>query len=120
MNDKGLHIIADFFECENANLLVDEANLKDLFVNSVRKNGMTPLQNFFYKFGEDGGITGYILLAESHVAIHTWPEKNNYLTFDIFVCNYTKDNTIGARKIYQEIKDAFKPKRVEETFLERE
>jgi S-adenosylmethionine decarboxylase proenzyme len=120
MNEKGLHIIANFFECENTSLLVNEEELRTLFINSVNKNGMTPLQNFFYKFGEDGGITGYILLSESHVSIHTWPEKNNYLAMDIFVCNYTKDNTDGARKVYEEIKAAFRPKKIEETFLERE
>ncbi len=120
MNEKGLHIIANFFDCKNDSLLVNEEELSNLLLNSVKKNKMTPLQNFFYKFGEGGGITGYILLSESHISIHTWPEKNNYLAMDIFVCNYSQDNTIGAKKIYEEIKEAFRPRKVEETFLERE
>ncbi len=119
MNGKGLHIIANFFGCENASLLVDKEKLNNLFLDSVKKNGLTHIHDFFYKFGE-GGITGYILLSESHISIHTWPEKENYVAMDIFVCNYSKDNVENAKKIYEELKFIFKPKRVEETFLDRE
>lgn len=122
MSEKGLHIIANFFECQNAELLINKEKLSELFLESVKKNNLTPLQNFFYKFpGDDeGGVTGYILLSESHVSIHTWPEKNNYIAMDIFVCNYSKNNTENARKIYEEIKKAFKPKKIEEKFIDRD
>lgn len=119
MNEKGLHIIANFFECENASLLVDKEKLNSFFIDCVKKNELIPLHDFFYRFGE-GGVTGYILLSESHISVHTWPEKENYVTIDIFVCNYTKDNTENAKKIYEELKSIFKPKNVEEIFLNRE
>lgn len=116
---QGIHIIANFFECRNKELLVNEEKLSRLIVNSVNENGLTILKKYFHKFGE-GGITGYLLLSESHVSIHTWPERNNYLTLDIFVCNYNKDNTEDAKKIFNQIKEAFNPENSEETFLERD
>ena len=120
MNERGLHIIANFFECENSYLLVDKEKLSKLLLEIVKKYELTPLHNFFHKFGEDEGITGYILLAESHISIHTWPERKNYLTLDIFVCNYNKDNTENAKKMFEELIWEFKPKKVEKQFIERD
>ena len=117
---KGVHIISNFFGCSNSELLVNKKMLEKFLTNSIKRNGMTVLKKHFHKFEEGGGITGYILLAESHVAIHTWPEKNNYLSFDIFVCNLSKDNTEGAQKIYEETIEAFKPEKKEERIIERD
>jgi len=47
-----------------------------------------------------------IMLKESHLCLHTWPE-NNYVSLDIFVCNYTKDNSNDAKNIFQELKQIF-------------
>ena len=117
---KGIHIISNFFGCKNHELLVNKKMLDKFLTKTIKKNGMTVLKKYFHKFQEGGGITGYVLLAESHVAIHTWPEKNNYLSFDIFVCNLSKDNTEGAEKIYKEIIEAFKPEKKEERIIERD
>lgn len=50
-----------------------------------------------------------IMLAESHLCLHTWPE-DNYVSLDIFVCNYTCDNSQNAKNIFQEIKTIFASK----------
>lgn len=117
---KGIHIISNFFGCKNGDLLVDKKKLDAFLTKAIKKNGLTILKKYFHKFGDEGGITGYILLAESHVAIHTWPEKDNYLSFDIFVCNLNTDNTIKAKKIYDEVVKGFQPKRKDEKFLDRD
>jgi len=119
MNESGLHIIANFFGCKNASLLVDKEKLSKLLVKSVEKNSLTILDKSFYKFDE-GGITGFLLLSESHISIHTWPERDNYLSLDIFVCNFNKDNTGDARNIYKELLNSFKPSKVVEKFMERD
>ncbi len=120
---KGIHIISNLFGCKNQELLVSRKKLESLLTSSIERNELTILRKDFYQFGEEekSGITGYMLLAESHVSIHTWPEpdNNNYIALDIFVCNYSKDNTENARKIYQELLDSFQPTRKEETFLRR-
>jgi S-adenosylmethionine decarboxylase proenzyme len=119
MDKAGIHIIANFFGCtENTNLLIDKDGLNQTLSEIVRKNKMNILSDSFYKFPE-GGVTGFLLLAESHVSIHTWPERDNYFSFDVFVCNYTKDNTESAKKILEDVKEIFKPKKVEEQFVER-
>ena len=56
-----------------------------------------------------GGITGTLLLAESHLAIHTWPERNG-VTLDVYVCNFTDDNTSKAEQLFEALMLAFRPK----------
>lgn len=119
MKKSGIHIIANLYKCKNASLLTEKSELSELMINTIKNNELNILDSSFHKFDE-GGITGYILLSESHVAIHTWPERDNYLTLDIFVCNYGKDNTESARKIYSKFKEKFKPEKSEESFIERD
>ena len=119
MEKKGIHILSNFFGCKNRELLVDRKKLSKLMTNVVKKNHLTILKSAFHKF-DDGGITGFLLLSESHISIHTWPEKDNYLALDIFVCNLEKDNTENAKKIYKELIKAFKPEKKDEQFIERD
>jgi len=51
-----------------------------------------------------------VLLAESHIAIHTWPEAG-FVTVDVYVCNYTTDNAAKAEQVFAELKAALKPQR---------
>jgi S-adenosylmethionine/arginine decarboxylase-like enzyme len=48
------------------------------------------------------------VLAESHLAIHTWPERDG-ATLDVYVCNYTADNTAKAEAVYAKLVKALKP-----------
>ena len=48
------------------------------------------------------------MLAESHLAIHTWPERQG-LTLDVYVCNYSADNSAKARKLFDQLVDYFQP-----------
>ena len=65
--------------------------LRDLCVSAARDAGLTVVGERFFQF-EPQGVTGTVLLAESHIAIHTWPEAG-FVTVDVYVCNYTTDNT---------------------------
>jgi len=49
------------------------------------KAGATTLDARFHHFGEEMGVTGFLLLAESHISIHTWPE-HHFAAIDLFVC----------------------------------
>jgi spermidine synthase len=59
--------------------------------------------------GQPGGITGAVLLAESHLAIHTWPERRG-VTLDVYVCNFTADNSARAQQLFDALVLAFRPK----------
>ena len=52
------------------------------------------------------GITGVVLLAESHLAVHTWPELGA-VTLDVYVCNHGADNTARANALLAHLLDAF-------------
>ena len=110
---KGLHIIADLYNCQKGELLVSAQKLKDLCVSACTDVGLTVLGDHFYQFdglegGQDGGATGAVVLAESHLAIHTWPERDG-ATLDVYVCNFTADNTSKAEAVYDRLMKALKP-----------
>lgn len=118
-NDKGIHILGDFYDVQNGQDEMLNADLLEKFCEQkVKAVGLTQVGKLFYQF-PGSGVTGVILLAESHVAIHTWPEKG-YLTLDIYVCNVSQDNTEKARLIYKYFKEFFLPQRVNHQEVERE
>jgi S-adenosylmethionine decarboxylase proenzyme len=110
---KGLHIIADLYNCQKGELLISSRKLRDLCVNACTDVGLTVLGDHFYQFdaldgGQNGGSTGAVVLAESHLAIHTWPERSG-ATLDVYVCNFTADNTDKAEAVYDKLMKALKP-----------
>ena len=110
---KGLHIIADLYNCAKSDFLVSSDKLQDLCVKACTDSGLTVLGHHFYQFdGADGtqtgGSTGAVVLAESHLAIHTWPERDG-ATLDVYVCNFTADNTAKAEAVYATLLKALKP-----------
>lgn len=116
--EKGVHILAEFFNCKNEEFLTDKVVLRASLISSVEKAGLTYLSDSFYKF-DNAGVTGVIVLSESHVAFHTWPERGNYVSLDVFTCNYTCDNTEKAHKLYQSIVEIFQPGKIELVSLRR-
>jgi S-adenosylmethionine decarboxylase proenzyme len=110
---KGLHIIADLYNCAKGELLVSSAQLRDLCVKACTDAGLTVLGDHFIQFDgadgtQQGGSTGAVVLAESHLAIHTWPETNS-ATLDVYVCNFTGDNTQKAEAVYKRLLQSLKP-----------
>lgn len=110
---KGLHIIGDLYNCAPGELLASADHLRALCTDACRRAGLTVLGAHFYQFeGVDatqvGGATGAVVLAESHLAIHTWPERNQ-ATLDVYVCNVTADNSRKAEHLTEILLDALKP-----------
>ena len=110
---KGLHIIADLYNCQKGELLASSDKLRELCVNACTGVGLTVLGDHFYQFDgadgtQSGGATGAVVLAESHLAIHTWPERDG-ATLDVYVCNFTADNTDKAEAVYAALTKALRP-----------
>lgn len=110
---KGLHIIADFYNCPDSKLLTSAALLGMRCVQACKTAGLTILGEHFYQFAsfdklQVGGATGAVVLAESHLAIHTWPERAG-ATLDIYVCNVSADNSRKAEQLYAELLFALQP-----------
>jgi S-adenosylmethionine decarboxylase proenzyme len=110
---KGLQIIADLYDCQASDLLTSAGALKKHCVAACTEAGLTVLGEHFYQFdgldeAQCGGATGAVVLAESHLAIHTWPELKQ-ATLDVYVCNVTADNSHKAEHLYQLMAQAMKP-----------
>ncbi len=80
----GNHILADLYGVD-AGLLRDGKALESLLRKAAVDAGARVLSSHFHSFGEGAGITGVVLLAESHISIHTWPESGVAVA-DIFMC----------------------------------
>jgi len=110
---KGLHIIADLYGCRNREMLASSAMLREACVAACQSVGLTVLGDHFYQFkGLDatqaGGATGAVIFAESHLAVHTWPERDG-ATLDVYVCNVTCDNSEKAEALYERLVEALVP-----------
>ena len=111
---QGLHLTADLYDCScDISLLINAEQLTDLCRKSIEKSKLKIVDEKFFTFPEQqeqpGGITGAVLLAESHLAIHTWPEIKG-ITLDVYVCNFSTDNSSKAETLMNELVTAFKPK----------
>jgi S-adenosylmethionine decarboxylase len=96
----GRHVIADLHDV-SAEVLGSIDFWKEILIDGAKKSGATVLSNHFHHFGEGYGITGVIVLAESHISIHTWPEKN-YAAIDVFMCG-TCDPEVAVDHITSKI-----------------
>ena len=123
----GLHLTADLRDCPVARaVMTDPEALRATCLATVCAAGLQPVGELFHRFtpapGADAnvpvGITGVVLLAESHLAVHTWPEIAA-VTLDVYVCNFGADNSARAHALLESLIDAFAPKRIERHALER-
>jgi spermidine synthase/S-adenosylmethionine decarboxylase len=110
----GLHILAEFHDCAcDADLLLAVARLRDLCLSACVGPGLTVVAEAFHGFGTadaPAGATGAVVLAESHLAVHTWPELAA-VTVDIYVCNFSQDNRAAAEAAFARLQHAFRPGR---------
>jgi S-adenosylmethionine decarboxylase proenzyme len=96
---QGLHITADLFDCSATEWLAAEPAALDALGQALaRQAGLAVVGSRFHGFGAGGGVTGVVLLAESHLALHTWPEQRA-ATLDVYVCNFSQDNSAKAEAL---------------------
>ncbi|WP_245987036.1 adenosylmethionine decarboxylase [Azospirillum thermophilum] len=78
----GTHLIIDLW---GASRLDDLDHVRETLVEAVRVAGATLLHIHLHHFTPNGGISGVAVLAESHISIHSWPERG-YAALDVFMC----------------------------------
>ena len=83
MNALGRHLLMELKDC-NGEVLDDVDALKDALLTAANEAGATVLDESFHRFSPHG-ISGVVIIAESHLFIHTWPEYS-YAAADIFTC----------------------------------
>lgn len=92
--------------------MTDPAALRALCIAAVTEAGLTPVGELFHVFPPPGGVTGVVLLAESHLAVHTWPERGA-VTLDAYVCDVSGDNSAAASALVDRLIAAFAPQQVQ-------
>ena len=110
---QGLHLTADLYQCScDSALMICADTIAQLCRSQTDASGLTLVEDKWVKFpewqGQPGGVTGAVLLAESHLAIHTWPETGN-VTIDVYVCNFSGDNSAKAQALMDGVVAAYAP-----------
>ena len=116
---QGLHLTADLRGCAPAQPPMHEPEaLRALCLAAVAGAGLQAVGELFHRFPAPGGVTGVVLLAESHLAVHTWPELGA-VTLDVYVCNLQGDNSARAEALLAALEAAFGATRAERHRLQR-
>jgi S-adenosylmethionine decarboxylase proenzyme len=88
MKSLGRHLLCEYHGCDREVLNSPEA-IRALLREAVVRAGATPLQDMVHAFSPHG-VTGVVVIAESHFSIHTWPEYG-FAAVDLFTCGDTVD-----------------------------
>ena len=99
----GTHLLVDLWGASN---LTDPARIDAALRDAADAARATILHGHFHHFGPDGGVSGVLVLAESHISIHTWPERD-FAAIDIFMCGAC--NPYDALPV---LKGAFQPRSI--------
>lgn len=100
----GTHLILDLWGAER---LDDREHIESALREIVTKANATLLHIHLHRFTPNGGISGVAVLAESHISVHTWPERG-YAAFDVFMCG-----DAAPHVAIEELRAAFRPSRLE-------
>lgn len=101
MNGLGLHVLMEFHDC-SVELLDDLNGLEATMNEAATAADATIIKSVFHQFAPQG-VTGVVIIAESHLAIHTWPE-HGYAAVDFFTCNTQMDYILSYNLIAEQLK----------------
>ncbi len=122
----GLHLTADLRGCAPISPAMTEPDaLRAACLAAIDEAGLQAVGELFHRYAPapgagaaPAGITGVVLLAESHLAVHTWPELEA-ATLDVYVCNLGSDNSAKAEALLAALVEVFAPASVERHALRR-
>ena len=115
----GLHLTADLSGCAaETPAMTDPQALRGACLAAVQAAGLQAVGELFHRFTprpgttHPPGVTGVVLLAESHLAVHTWPELGA-VTLDVYVCNLGADHAAQAEAVMARLVALFTPAQIE-------
>lgn len=108
----GYHVIAELGQC-NTELLTDLSFIQTTVESAVLKAGATIINSHFHKFSPIG-VSGVILLSESHASIHTWPDRG-YASIDIYTCG----DHVDPRVAYEHIANCLQSAHTKVKYIQR-
>ncbi len=108
----GRHLIAELFECD-PKVLDSIEFIEEALLEAARASRSTIISHYSYRF-KPHGVSAYVLVAESHISIHTWPEYG-YAAVDVFTCGRHTDPWKGLEVLRRRLR----ARRVEVTEIVR-
>lgn len=99
----GRQVTVDFFDCDKG-LLNDHAKIQKLMEGAAKAAKATVVKSLFHQFNPYG-VSGVIVISESHLAIHTWPEYG-FASIDVFTCGPVVDPRICQRFLAKALKSS--------------
>ncbi len=112
MSALGVQILADLYDCDPA-ALDSEDGIRACMIEAARRCGATVVAHCFHRYSPHG-ISGVVVIAESHLAIHTWPE-HGYAALDLFTCG----DTLNADACFSYLKEMLHSQRHTMTTVQR-
>ena len=108
----GTHLIVEFFDCD-PHTLTDKDFVERVMMEAALKSHTHPIGSFFHQF-KPYGVSGVIVIEESHYTIHTWPE-HGYAAIDLFYCS----EDVDVEKALEILEKYFKPGRISLVEMQR-
>ena len=96
----GRHMTVEFYDCD-PKIIVDSEKVKQAFLKGARDCGAHVLDYSFHVF-EPQGVSGVVIIAESHFAVHAWPE-HDYAAVDLFTCSEDIDLKLAIESLKQSL-----------------
>lgn len=117
MKPLGRHVLAEVYGCD-FEILNNLSKVEEIMIKAAEEAGAEVRESVFHKFSPQG-VSGVVVIAESHLTIHTWPEFG-YAAVDVFTCgekvnpwdacDYLTDHFHAKRRIANETKRGVLPK----------
>ena len=111
MKALGTHIVCELSGC-NAALLTDVDAVAEMMEQAAREANATPIEKAFHRF-QPQGVSGVVVIQESHLSIHTWPEES-LIAIDLFSCG-----AIDGERVLAELTAALRLENPRVTTVER-
>lgn len=112
MEALGRQILVEYYDCDS-NKINDVEFIESSFLAATKASGATIISHNFHKFSPHG-VSGMVVIAESHISIHSWPEYN-YAAVDIFTCG----DTIDPWVIQEYLKEALESNNISSMEMKR-
>jgi S-adenosylmethionine decarboxylase len=100
LNALGRHLLVELMDCDRE-VLNDLDLLRDAMLTAAIKCGAVVLGDSFHRFSPQG-VSGVVVIAESHLSVHTWPEYG-YAAVDVFTCGTTVNPQIAAEVLIEKL-----------------
>lgn len=100
----GRHLLVEYYDCD-VDVLDSVEEIRDAMVKAAELSGATVINDTFHHFSPFG-VSGVVVIAESHLAIHTWPE-HKFAAVDLFTCGDEVDPWIGFNYLKNVLKSKY-------------